>query len=212
MKAVDKANNGSSHIWGPLAIPEIPNPIGPPPPAADPREDDFKWGVGEDADVVVTSFCRNVTRSPMWLFRDWVRGFDKSNSNPPRFFCPPAVMRGSRALYLAIHDAQMRLGLAVPSEATLPTFAVWHGLKISYPPQPWYLRDVDNVEQRELWFRGGAAASSDGWVGPDPEKIPERGLTWWWTSKFPRRIMDAWFKLEREPDNAEQKDIFFFID
>lgn len=210
MKAVDKINNGGSHLWGPWRIPEIPNPIGPLPPVPRPEDDDFQWGVGEEADVITTSFCRNVTLSKIWVFKDWTRGFDQSNNNPPRFFCPPAVMRGSRALMLAIHEAQARRGLAVPSEATLPTFAVWHGLKVSYPPQPWYLRDVNDTKQQELWFRGGPEASTDGWVGPDPDEIPARDLSWWWTSAWPRQIMDAWFKLKRK-EGDEKKELPYVL-
>lgn len=189
--AVDSANMGGSHAWGPMRIPDI-KPIGPVPPAAHPEEDPFLWGVGEDADVLATSFCANATSSPTWVYRDWISGFRKG-IDTPRFFCPPAIMRASRPLLLAIHAAQHKQGLRIPSEATLPSFALWHGLKLSYPPQPVYLRAQGDTELEAAWHRGGPNNASESGMGPaDPQHPSGDGLTWWWESKWPRQIVNDW--------------------
>lgn len=50
----------------------------------------------------------------------------------------PAQARASYELLESIHRAQHNHGLAVASEATLPSFAVWLGLKIVSLPVPSY--------------------------------------------------------------------------
>lgn len=190
--AVDAANHGGAHIWGPLLIPDI-TPIGPVPPVRKAQNDAFEWGRGEDADVLVTSYCADVTaESTEWVYKGWIDGFSKG-TRTPRFFCPPAIMRASRALLLAVHAAQLKHGMRIPSEATLPSFALWHGLKLSYPPHPLFLRERDDQERMEGWFRGGPMASKGG-LGPDDLRHPPgEGITWWWESKWPRAILDGWF-------------------
>jgi len=188
--AVDKANNGSATIWGPLHIPDI-KPIGPEPPVEDAIDDRFQWGVGEEADLIVTAMCGNVLLTYEWVFRHWIGGF-KAAQDTPRYWCPPAVMRASRTLYLAVHEAQHTRGLHVPSEATLPSFALWHGLKMSLPQHPVYFEREHDDDYQELWWRGGPAKST---IGAGPDELPMiigLGLGYWWQSGWPRQIMDAW--------------------
>lgn len=216
MARVDAANNGSSRAWGPVAIPDI-RPIGPEPPVTRPQDDDFGWGVGEDADVVVTSFCADV-RQTEWVFRDFVRGF-RHGARTPRWFCPPAVMRASRALLLAVHQAQHDSGLSLPSEAVLPTWALWHGLKLSYPPQPAYMRpheahleDLGDDWTRDAarflettrtpWFGNATHDSPDGLAHANPQSLADRGLTWWWTADYPRAIVEAWLAGDARRDKV----------
>lgn len=203
---VDVANRGRSRAWGPVKIADI-QPIGPVPPVDDPEDDDFAWGVGEEADVVVTSFCADVKHTD-WTFRGYIKGF-RRGTKTPRWFCPPAIMRASRALLLAVHQAQHDKGLSLPSEAVLPTWALWHGLKLSYPPQPAYMRpheahfenfkdDWTRDAARWLnttvtpWFGNSPEHSSDGLSHGNPQRYADRGLSWWWTAEYPRKMMDVW--------------------
>ncbi|POR39550.1 Uncharacterized protein TPAR_00246 [Tolypocladium paradoxum] len=212
---VDAANNGASRAWGPVRIPDI-QPIGPEPPVARPEDDDFLWGVGEDADVVVTSMCADVMHATQWMFRDYITGFYRGRDTP-RWFCPPAVMRASRALLLAVHQGQHAQGLSIPSEAVLPTWALWHGLKLSYPPQPAYMRphepELEDFEDettrdeadfrnktRTPWFGSTPAQSTDGLSHGTPQSFADRGMTWWWTASWPRRIVDIWLAGDTEAE------------
>lgn len=202
--AVDKVNGGDAHVWGPMPNPAI-EPIGPVPPFPTARDDvDFSWGVGEDADALVTSFCANVTASLAWQFRDWVGGMGVEGDEAPRFFSPPAVQRASRTLLLAIHEAQVDMGARVPSEATLPTFALWHGLKLSYAPHPVYWHHPDDTATAEAWWKGGPEESPDG-IGPtDPTDHPKgMGLTFWWESHWPRLLVDVWMDVGPNPKEDE---------
>lgn len=214
MERVDAANNGKSRAWGPVRIPDI-DPIGPMPPIEQPGDDDFTWGVGEDADIIVTSFCADV-RQANWVFGDYVKGFEQGEETP-RWWCPPAVMRASRRLLLTVHRAQHEKGMSLPSEAVLPTWALWHGLKLSYPPQPAYMRpheagaedfrdDSFRDPERWLnttttpWFGNDTARSQDGLSHGNPQSSADRGLTWWWTADWPRKIMDVWLAGDTTDD------------
>ena len=189
---VNEVNRGGSHVWGPLDIQDIA-PIGPEPPVSRPEYDDFQWGVGEEADLITTSYCSDVLASKTWLYRDWIYGFWRG-AETPRFFCPPAVMRTSRSLLLAIHDAQHRRGMRIPSEATPPSFALWHGLKLSYPPSPVYMLQHNDPRFVDGWYRGGPGASSTG-LGPDILDHPRgEGLSWWWEGAWPRDVFERWVR------------------
>ncbi|KAK4215564.1 hypothetical protein QBC37DRAFT_281327 [Rhypophila decipiens] len=187
--AVNTANNGSANLWGPLRIPDI-DPIGPEPPVPHAANDTFRWGVGEDADVIVTAWCGDVRKTNDWVFRHWIGGF-AAERDTPRYWCPPAIMRSSRALLLVAHEAQLLHGMYLPSEATLPSFALWHGLKLSFPQHPVFHEREDEDDFREEWFRGGPEASIDGF-GPSEMTMPNgMGMSFWWQSRWPRAIMDA---------------------
>lgn len=197
-RAVNATNNGTSHVWGPVRVYEIP-PIGPEPPVADPKDDNFEWGVGEDADVITTSYCMNALNPSGWIFRQWISGL-WSGVDTPRWYCPPAIMRASRTILLAIHHAQLELGIRIPSEATLPSFALWHGLKLSFPQPPVYHRDKDDIEHRREWWRGGPRASSTG-LGPDSMEHPRGlGLTFWWESDWSKQVFYEWYGIKLDKD------------
>ncbi|KAK3312858.1 hypothetical protein B0H66DRAFT_485505 [Apodospora peruviana] len=192
VSAVDAANNGSTHAWGPLRLPDI-DPIGPEPPTADPRDDNFKWGVGEDADVIVTSYCTNASVAYHWQYRNWIHGF-QTGKKTPMIFCPPAIMRSSRNALLVIHEAQHVQALRIPSEATPPSFALWHGLKLSFPQHPvfYWAKNGAEDEFQDAWWKGGPKNSSTG-AGPDVTDHPRGwGLSYWWQSVWSRQLYDAW--------------------
>ncbi|KAL2134134.1 hypothetical protein VTI74DRAFT_896 [Chaetomium olivicolor] len=112
-------------------------PIGPKPPVDDPLADNFEWGVGEEADFIALTPCAYMPSLEHWVWRKWQQGL-KAGTKTPGWMCQPAMGRASRTLLLALHHAQAVQGLAMHSEATLSSFALWHGLKLVVPPQPIY--------------------------------------------------------------------------
>lgn len=150
---------------------------------------------------MVTSVCDDARKSKTWVFSGWVFGF-AGIEGPPRYFCPPAIQRGSRSLLISIHNLQLR-GLRIASEATLPSFALWLGLKISYPPLPWYQTYEPTKKDHDGWFLGGPQASTDGWGRANPQwggravpNEPKAESTFWWSAgwsgKAPRSVFTAW--------------------
>jgi len=217
-RQVDEANNGSSRAWGPLRISAV-QPIGPVPPVKNPEDEDFTWGVGEDADFIATNFCADV-RTSSWVFGGFLEGEFKKGHDTPRWFCPPAIFRASRTVLHEAHRGQFEYGIGLPSESKMPTWALWLGLKISYPPQPVYMHAYDeersknrpanendetswneedwrNPEKRPF-FGDVPSKSKDGLSLADPQSFADRGLSYWWQSNWPRKIMDVWLKNETE--------------
>jgi hypothetical protein len=194
--SVNKSLNGGG-LWGPDRIKDI-KPIGPAPPTARPEDDNFYWGVGEDADLIVLKQCATVSRMQDWVYKDWVGGFQDGN-DVPRTACPPAQARASWNLLNAIHKSQAVDALRVPSEATLPSWALWHGLKMILAPQPYYHDPEHDIwEMDEFWNGGPIGSQDDGmayglgmynWTGHG-EIVTS--TTWVWASEFPSKIMDSW--------------------
>lgn len=199
--SVNRANNGKSRAWGPVSLPNI-LPIGPEPSGLV-DEDNFTWGVGEDADFITTSFCEDV-RASVWGYKNWHWHLGQGEETP-RWWCPPAISRFSRTLALAVHEAQQKRGIAVPSEAFI-SYALHYGLKISYPPQPAYLRPADALREQpsqDAWRALGAShpwlparpeQSTDGTGHGNPQDVAGFGQTWWWTSDYTRDIWLAWMR------------------
>lgn len=160
--AINESLNGGG-LWGPVKIPDIPNPIGPPPPKPFSEDDDFIWGVGEDADLLLTNALASISAAKFWPFKDWIKGF-KNGPETPRFYSPVAMTRCSWNLLNAMHYAQMTDGLQLPGEATPVSFALYHGLKVVFPPHPWFhkpQRDVNiSGEELEHLFNGGSPAEN----------------------------------------------------
>lgn len=212
------ASLSSQGIWGPISIPDIPNPIGPVPPSDDPRHDDFQWGVGDDADLLLTNALANVSAAQYWPFQHWIHNFQQAEATP-RFYSNVAMGRYSWNLLNAMHHGQTDKGLTLPSEASAVSFALYHGLKISFPPLPWYHhpqadREV-TVEELERLYNGGSPienAASNGGLSHgqalyNPDGVYElfNGKTWWWVPGYPGRVMRHW--LHQDAAAADMPDM-----
>ncbi|KAJ5706600.1 hypothetical protein N7488_006401 [Penicillium malachiteum] len=144
---VSDSMKGRKSIWGPMDVSRIITddstagaepltiPVGPTPPVASPEEDHFEWGVGEESDLISFLPIFDPTHTN-WVFKDnaWNlrEGF-------PRQVSPVAMGRISKKLVDQMHYAQSLKGVAMASEMTAPTVALWHGLKAVHVPQPIYL-------------------------------------------------------------------------
>lgn len=203
LSAVNESVDGRG-LWQRPRIPEIAKPVGPTPPASDPLNDDFQWGRGEEADFISMVPCSNVSSEPRWFGNSYIFGF-KLGQQTPRFFCPQAVGRASWKLLNAVHVTQRDLGARIPSEATLPSFAYWHGLKISVPPQPWFIDSPRSAAHMNELFNGGPprtewhgfANGTTKWNDTAFDEYYTMHPTWRWASKSPDELMDAWMDHER---------------
>ncbi|KAG9252550.1 uncharacterized protein F5Z01DRAFT_625554 [Emericellopsis atlantica] len=215
MVRVDEASKGKSRAWPALRISDV-KPVGPVPPDKS-QDDAFSWGVGEEAAFIATSFCADV-RTSTWVFGGWLEGHLNKGHDTPRWFCPPAIFRVSKTVLLEAHRAQFETGLSLPSESTMPTWALWLGLKVSYPPLPVYMHPYsaersnkrpgnENDETSRLedewrhhdkrpFFGHLPERSENGLSMANPQSFADRGLTYWWVSNWPRRIMDVWMRNE----------------
>ncbi|KAJ6155279.1 hypothetical protein N7470_005845 [Penicillium chermesinum] len=79
------------------------NPLGPRPPVNSPDDDDFEWGIGEEADFI--SFLPIFDPiNTEWPFSDKVWGLPE---NVPRRASPVAMGRVSKVILQGLHDMQV---------------------------------------------------------------------------------------------------------
>lgn len=190
------AVNGS--VWGPPELPFI-NPIGPKPPVARPKDDNFKWGVGEEADLITLAPIFNPINSS-WVGAPDVWGYNDSTHDSqdlPRRTTIITQSRVSRRLLNIMHVENLR-GNHVSSEMTTQTVALLHGLKAVYAPMPVFFDRPWSGNQLAKWFNGGWNGESGG-VGSAMGWGREgrfAGSTWYFRANPPQRMYTNWMGWE----------------
>ncbi|KAJ5579589.1 uncharacterized protein N7459_005574 [Penicillium hispanicum] len=135
MRMVDELMVDLPSVWGPVSKEGV-NPIGPEPPVNSPEEDDYIWGVGEEADVITFLPVFDPADTD-WTYPDMMWNLDPANT--PRRASVITMSRLSRRLLHEVHEAQSKKGWGIVSEMTASTFALWHGLKVVHVPHPVYI-------------------------------------------------------------------------
>ncbi|RAH67834.1 DUF3405 domain-containing protein [Aspergillus aculeatinus CBS 121060] len=134
-RLVNTAMEGRTSVWGAQFPPGI-TPTGPKPPVDDPRNDEYEWGVGEEADFL-TFLPIFDPSSTEWPFVDTTWNINVQDL--PRRASPVVMGRISKRLITLMHEALADKGIGLASEMTAPSFALWHGLKVVHVPHPIYL-------------------------------------------------------------------------
>ena len=196
-KEVEKAS-GPETIWGAPQLPFI-KPVGPAPPVSSPADDDYEWGVGEEADVISLSPMFNPINSS-WVLADQVWNYDDAehpSNTLPRRTTIITQSRLSRRLLDIMHVENLR-GNHVGSEMATNTVALLHGLKAVYAPMPVYFDRPWDGEQLTKWFNGGPKGVSGGYgsaMGWGREGR-YRGSTWYYRADPPQRLYNNWMGYE----------------
>ncbi|KAF7591725.1 hypothetical protein BBP40_001169 [Aspergillus hancockii] len=133
-RMVDGLMRNKESVWGPKPFSQL-TPAGPKPPVAHPKNDNYEWGVGEEADVMTFLPIFDPVDT-QWTYPNKVWNVPEETL---RRASPVAMGRISKSLLHLIHDAQSSSGIGVVSEMTAPTFALWHGLKAVHVPHPLYV-------------------------------------------------------------------------
>ena len=121
-------------VWGPVSAPGSGiTPRGPKPPVASAADDSFRWGVGEDPDLM-TLLPIFETRQTTWTFPNHLYG--DVPPDLPRRASVITMWRISRRLLHLMHTELAATGKAVVSEMSAPTWALLHGFKAVAVPQP----------------------------------------------------------------------------
>jgi hypothetical protein len=191
-----RAVNGS--VWGPPSLPFI-NPIGPKPPVASPKDDNFEWGVGEEADLITVAPIFNPVNSS-WIISEDVWGYNDSDHRSkdlPRRATIITQSRVSRRLLHIMHVENLR-GNHVASEMTTQTTALLHGLKAVYAPMPVFFDRPWSGLSLAKWFNGGwngesgGVGSAMGWG----REARFSGSTWYYRANPPQRMYNNWVGFE----------------
>lgn len=209
-----RADRNATSVWGALPFNENQRPVGPEPPT-DYDGDKFKWGVGEDADLITMQpiwdplKTKWAMRNKIWNFVQGKRPHFTHKDRQDREFDDPAfadiprrayintVSRFSKRMLHAMH-LENRKGRTMQAEMWPATVALQHGLKAVYAPVPiwtdrkwpaWYTEAIFNANA------GDAAAWSARWdsVYNHDREASFRGWSWYYASWFPRILYRRWY-------------------
>lgn len=168
---VAKSMAGKQSVWGPVPARGITvSPHSPKPPVARPEDDNFKWGVGEEADLITFLPIFNPERTS-WTF-PWMM-WNLPGDNPRRSSVI-TQWRVSRRLLTEMHQASRRYGMALASEMSAPSWALLHGFKAVHVPQPLYVDGKWTPKEMARIFNPGPPENING----------ESDSIWNWNHRF----------------------------
>lgn len=149
-------------IWGPILGTGI-RPMGSEPRNPSPDDDNFNWGVGEEADFI-TFLPIFSPKETTWTFPDKVWNF-KHGLHTPRRAGVITMGRYSRRLLNLIHKSQASRGLGLASEMTGASWSLYHGLKAVHVPHPIYADGQWTPHELARIYNRGLPENING--GPD---------------------------------------------
>jgi hypothetical protein len=155
-------------IWGPVKFPTTglgmlpaPNSTIPPTPF---DKDNYEWGVGEPADLIVFDPLFDPSKTN-WGFRLDVTGYDTSLDPPPRRTAIITIARLSRRLLDVMHEETYLMRHTMFPEMWPPSVALHHGMKAVYAPHPVYFDRKWPIDVMDVTFNrpDKPSASPFGW-------------------------------------------------
>ncbi|KAJ5826931.1 hypothetical protein N7447_003694 [Penicillium robsamsonii] len=201
---------GDKSIWGPERpderdIFEVEGE-GIPPTSMD--KDQYQWGVGEDADLVVFNPLYD-PEGTTWLLRDDVTGYNREKGMPPRRTAIITASRISRKLLTTMHRECSLKRHSMFSEMWPATTALHHGFKAVFVPHAVYLDRRWPTRYLESVFNAGRNGASGGArtsIFGDREHN-FRGTTWFYSAGFSPNLWRRWLGLRVDNDGGEQREL-----
>ncbi|PQE19195.1 major facilitator superfamily transporter protein [Rutstroemia sp. NJR-2017a BBW] len=186
--------SGKNTVWGAPILANV-TPTGPSPPT-NPEQDNYEWGVNEDADYISVAPMFN-PNGTSWVGKNDVWGYSGRNDTPRRATII-THSRVSKELLKVMHEENLK-GNHVSSEMTPQKVALLHGLKAVYAPLPIFFDRAWNGTSLERWFNpgprgqsGSTAESPFGW-GKEKRFL---GSTWYYRAIPPARLYNNWMGWE----------------
>jgi hypothetical protein len=187
--------SGSDTVWGPVHLEGV-SPVGSPPPVANPADDNYEWGVGEEADYISLGPMFNPVGAS-WIDGKGVWGYAGAD-NTPRRATIGTQSRCSRKLLNAMHGENLK-GNHVGSEMTPQTVALLHGLKAVYAPIPMFFDRAWSGQSLNKWFNPGPKGES----GSTPNtpfgwglEARFEGSSWYYRTTLPMRLYNNFLGWE----------------
>lgn len=198
---------GGGGVWGHLGYDaeedKLPKPRGPFPPVPRPDMDDYKWGVGEDADWVGFLPIFNPQHTD-WILRDDVFGY--LGKETPRRSTIITHSRVSRRVILTMDDENLN-GRHIGSEMAPQTIALLHGYKATYAPHPIWSDKPLAANRMDRWFNSGVNGKS-GSTKDSPfswgREQRFKDLSWYFRCNLPGRLYWNLLGWEKEGTGGEK--------
>lgn len=197
-------------VWGPLVIdlrPDNIQPKGPTPPVKWPHEDNYTWGVGEDADYLGFLPIFNPIDTD-WVIRNEIIGY--LGPETPRRATLITHARVSRRLLLAM-DEENLVGRHMGSELFAQSTAILHGFKGVSIPHPIYSDRPMPADRVDRWFNSGVNGRS-GSTKDSPfswgREQRFQDLSWYYRANLPGRLYWNFLGWEKEGTGGKSVSVF----
>jgi len=171
------------------------------------ERDKYKWGVGEEAELITMSPIFDPAGTT-WNVAEDITGYNETepNGRPPRRAHIIAAARMSRRLLMQMHrETAFKKHHAFP-EMWPATVALHHGYKAVYAPHPVFVDrewPLDYLTRVLNGGRNGASGGSRASVFGDREHNM-RGMTWFYNSGFSGNLYRRWLGLRSNNDGGEE--------
>ncbi|CZR62081.1 uncharacterized protein PAC_11978 [Phialocephala subalpina] len=199
---------GDKPIWGPER-PQDPEDWfefeDDPAPPTSYDKDKYKWGVGEEADLITFNPLFD-PEGTSWLLAKDVTGYNLSEGLPPRRAAIVSASRMSKRLLRTMHRETAFKKHHAFSEMWAPTAALHHGYKAVYVPHPMF---VDR-EWPTAYLAGVMNSGRNGATGGSRTSVfGERehnlmGMTWYYNAGFAPNLWKRWLGLKVNNEGGEQ--------
>lgn len=201
---------GDKAVWGPERPDEqdIFEVDGEGIPPTTMEKDQYQWGVGEDADLIVFNPLYD-PEGTTWILRDDVTGYNKENGMPPRRTAIITASRLSRKLLTTMHRETSLRRHSMFSEMWPATTALHHGFKAVYVPHSVYIDRRWPTRYLESVFNAGRNGASGGArtsIFGDREHN-FKGTTWFYSAGFSPNLWRRWLGLRVDNDGGEQQEL-----
>jgi hypothetical protein len=187
--------SGREAVWGPPKVEGV-KPVGPVPPAMDPRDDNYEWGVGEEADYISLAPIFDPANTT-WTSNNDLWGYVGPEGTPRRATVG-MNSRCSKKLLETMH-AENQNGNHIGSEMGPQTVALLHGLKAVFAPIPMFFDRAWNGSSLDKFLNQGPKRESESVVeSPFSEGTETRfeGTTWYEKAVVPKRLYNIWMGWE----------------
>ncbi len=201
---------GEETIWGPkrpLDEADWLDPEDDPVPPTTYASDKYKWGVGEEADLITLNPIFNPDGTTWGLGED-ITGYSEADGKgkPPRRAQIITASRMSRRLLVTMHrETAFKKHHAFP-EMWPATVSLHHGYKAVFAPHPQFVDREWPVEYMAVVLNGGRNKASGGSrtsvFGSREHNM--HGLTWFYDSGFAPNLYRRWLGLRVNNDGGDQ--------
>ncbi|KAL8295408.1 hypothetical protein RB597_008680 [Gaeumannomyces tritici] len=202
------AVHGEPSVWGPRRA-QDPNDWfeeeNDPEPPTTAERDKYKWGVGEEADLITLSPIFD-PEGTTWLLADDIAGYNETDGKgkPPRRAAIISAARMSRRLLLTMHrETALKKHHAFP-EMWPATVALHHGYKAVYAPHPLFVDRRWPTDLMARLFNGGRNGASGGSrtsvFGQREHNF--KGMSWFYNSGFGPNLYRRWLGLQVNNDGG----------
>jgi hypothetical protein len=208
IKGEKVAPKGDKPIWGPER-PSNPDDWfeteNDPAPPTSYDKDKYKWGVGEDADLITFNPLFD-PEGTTWLLAKDITGYNDTEGLPPRRAAIVTSSRMSRRLLETMHRETVFKKHHAFSEMWAPTAALHHGYKAVYVPHPMYVdREWPTAYLAGVMNcgRNGATGGARTSVFGDREHNL-KGMSWYYNAGFAPNLWKRWLGLKVNNEGGEE--------